>query len=136
MRSYRRLPQLFVVAGVLLCAAQARADEDGFSRPYVLSFKLNTEASKLSKEALRFNYWNAKKNGLGTGTGTSQSDPQSNTNMNNVVQINNTLVLNGDNNTVTFDGGKVTDPTQTSTDTSQSGTNQRDLTLNPDPLNP
>lgn len=136
MRSYRRLPQIIVMAGVLLCAAQARADEDGFSRPYVLSFKLNTEASKLSKEALRFNYWNSGRNGLGTGSGTSKTDQQANTNMNNVVQINNTLVLNGDNNTVTFDGGKVTDPTQTSTDTSQSGTNQRDLTLNPDPLNP
>lgn len=136
MRSYRRLPQLLVMAGVLLCAAQARADEDGFSRPYVLSFKLNTEASKLSKEALRYNYWNSSRNGLGTGAGTSKTDSQSNTNMNNVVQINNTIVLNGDNNNVSLDGGTVSDPTQTSTGTGQTGTNQRDLTVSPDPLNP
>ena len=136
MRSYRRLPQLLVMAGVLLCAAQARADEDGFSRPYVLSFKLNTEASKLSKEALRYNYWNSSRNGLGSGTGTSKSDSQANTNMNNVVQINNTIVLNGDNNNVSLDGGTVSDPTQTSTGTGQTGTNQRDLTVSPDPLNP
>jgi hypothetical protein len=117
-----RRPLLAGITLLVVISASENCYADGFSSAHTEAFKLNTPGRDLSVESLRISLNNSMASGgLGGGSG------QANSNMDNVIQVteNYSMILNGNNNTMSMNAAATSiNGQQTGNGVNQTANNQ------------